>query len=422
MARRRAIDEVRRRKSEPSALLQSDMADPMAVNPESIMADDENQAVVWQLLERLPESYRETMILYYRGEQSVAEVAMALAEKETTIRQRLKRGRELLRTEAMEAVAEAIRSTAPQSSFAAVVVGMLPSAKFATGAATTSKAAMATGGFAATAIGSAVLGSLIGIMGGAFGSWMSWKNAEHKSQQRFIAHSALHYSIAMFVFLSLMVVLVSLRLNELRDNRTYILAYGGLMITGFTLNGIWMWRTIAGYRRVEREAKESGEPKRPEVAERLVAFREQARTVRADGTVGYEAFSWNISGWFGAMLGSTAWMLPVAAILLMERDARAAVIVSACCAFALTCTVLFWKQRSRVMARHAVHWMNLILAILTTTVLTTLQFLTSAAALTALEWTPWAWCILLLFPALALHFYWMQRDTEKNLSAQERDV
>src|SRR5262245_21721222 len=53
----------------------------------------EEEALVWQTLEQLPESYREPLILFYREEQSVAGVAAALDLSPDVVKQRLSRGR-----------------------------------------------------------------------------------------------------------------------------------------------------------------------------------------------------------------------------------------------------------------------------------------------------------------------------------------
>jgi DNA-directed RNA polymerase specialized sigma24 family protein len=47
----------------------------------------------------MPASYREPLILFYREQQSVAEVATQLELTEETVKQRLSRGRSMLRSE-----------------------------------------------------------------------------------------------------------------------------------------------------------------------------------------------------------------------------------------------------------------------------------------------------------------------------------
>ena len=49
----------------------------------------EEESLLWRTLAVLPESYREPLILFYREEQSVAEVALKLDLTQETVRQRL---------------------------------------------------------------------------------------------------------------------------------------------------------------------------------------------------------------------------------------------------------------------------------------------------------------------------------------------
>ena len=64
--------------------------------PEEAVSKEE-ESLIWQALERIPDTYREPLILFYREDQSVAEVARALVLSEDAVKQRLSRGRGLLR-------------------------------------------------------------------------------------------------------------------------------------------------------------------------------------------------------------------------------------------------------------------------------------------------------------------------------------
>ena len=55
----------------------------------------EEETVVWRTLEQIPETYREPLILFYREDQAVAEVAAALDLSEDAVKQRLSRGRDI---------------------------------------------------------------------------------------------------------------------------------------------------------------------------------------------------------------------------------------------------------------------------------------------------------------------------------------
>ena len=59
----------------------------------------EEEAILWRSLERIPETYREPLVLYYREHQSIERVAAALELTEDTVKQRLSRGRKLLQEE-----------------------------------------------------------------------------------------------------------------------------------------------------------------------------------------------------------------------------------------------------------------------------------------------------------------------------------
>ncbi len=55
---------------------------------------------LWTLVGLIPKRYRETMLLHYSGEQSVAEISKCLELSEATVKKRLSRGRDMLRTQA----------------------------------------------------------------------------------------------------------------------------------------------------------------------------------------------------------------------------------------------------------------------------------------------------------------------------------
>ena len=62
---------------------------------------------MWNTLEAIPETYREALVLYYREDHSIAEVAAALDIQPDAAKQRLARGREMLR-ETLAATVEGV--------------------------------------------------------------------------------------------------------------------------------------------------------------------------------------------------------------------------------------------------------------------------------------------------------------------------
>ena len=204
IARRRAVDLVRKQK--PVASLVA--ADALASNQIDVSeqaATAEEKAIVWQTLDGLPEKYRETMVLFYRGDQSIREVADALGEKESTIRQRLKRGRDLLRNEVSETVERTLRGTSPNAAFVLAVLGSLPGATKAAGAVAATATTASSGKTLLAAAGAAKTGALLGILGGIAGGLIgvgsAWWQAKFQSQRDVLVRSSLVFPGLMALFL-----------------------------------------------------------------------------------------------------------------------------------------------------------------------------------------------------------------------------
>ena len=152
----------------------------------------EESQLVWNTLSEIPESYRETLILYYRQNHSIQDVAMALDISVDAVKQRLHRGRELLRSQLTMTVEGILMRTQPSPVFTAkVMAGAMAlatsfklvsgtasaamtsvAAKSATAslAATTSKGVLA--GATASGVAGSVLGSGLGLGGAFLGGWL----------------------------------------------------------------------------------------------------------------------------------------------------------------------------------------------------------------------------------------------------------
>jgi RNA polymerase sigma factor (sigma-70 family) len=101
----------------------------------------EEEAILWRALQRLPELYREPLILYYREHQSIEHVAVELELSEDAVKQRLSRGRKLVQEEVEAFVENALRKTAPTQTFSSAVLAALP----LTGGMTTTASVSAAG-------------------------------------------------------------------------------------------------------------------------------------------------------------------------------------------------------------------------------------------------------------------------------------
>ncbi|MBW8036305.1 MAG: sigma-70 family RNA polymerase sigma factor, partial [Planctomycetes bacterium] len=95
----------------------SDIADPA-----DKLISMEEQTVVAKALQQIPESYRQPLILFYRQEKSVKQVAEMLELSEENIRTRLSRGRKMLKQQVVAMVEKTLASTAPGKAFTVAVM------------------------------------------------------------------------------------------------------------------------------------------------------------------------------------------------------------------------------------------------------------------------------------------------------------
>ncbi len=156
-----------------------DVADPESENlfvdepsPRDAATTEEEKALLWRTLARLPENYREPLVLFYREQKSIAHVAAALELTDDVVKQRLSRGRILLRDELASVLETALFRTRPGSAFTAAVLSALPPTLAVAGLAAsagTAKAASIAGTAtpAASSTASAVSISLFGTLASA---------------------------------------------------------------------------------------------------------------------------------------------------------------------------------------------------------------------------------------------------------------
>jgi hypothetical protein len=155
--------------------------------------DNERQALVWSALAEIPETYREPLVLFYREEQSVERVAEALDLSTDAVKQRLSRGRALLREQVAGMVESALERTRPGKAFTLAVLALLPAA--APQAAAAAVAAGATGsasaqGTAASSLGAGALSPLLGVAGAYLGAKMSIENTRSLRERRYMVRLA----------------------------------------------------------------------------------------------------------------------------------------------------------------------------------------------------------------------------------------
>lgn len=211
-----------------------------SADPAQDSISSEEREIVWATLEEIPEANREALVLFYREGQSMAEVAAGLGVSTDVAKQRVHRGRELLRATLANRVEDVlVRSRPGRVLTTRVMVGL---AALTASLKTTASASAATvgtitvteiaksatvstaGGMAATAVKSAVtagvstglVGGLIGAaggLGGAFlGCWLPSQMAETMAERNLLAKQGRRTFVVAFAMTASLLLLTPLLL------------------------------------------------------------------------------------------------------------------------------------------------------------------------------------------------------------------
>jgi len=145
IARNRINSFLRREGREPirEAVPLEDAAESHASEPLPVdhTISNEEAQILWRAIERIPEIYREPLVLFYREHQSIETVAANLDLTEDTVKQRLSRGRKMLQEQVLAFVEGALSRTNPGKTFTLGVLAALPAMTFSAKAATFGTAA-----------------------------------------------------------------------------------------------------------------------------------------------------------------------------------------------------------------------------------------------------------------------------------------
>lgn len=157
--------------------------------PTAQAVSNEEMAILWREVSRLPETYREPLILFYRDHKSVEHVAEALGLTPDAVMQRLSRGRRQLQERMLEFVESTLQRTNPGPQFTLQVQAALP---LLMGAGPAIAAGTAAKGGAAAKGGSlgfllACAAPLVGLFAAIGVSWAEISQASTKRERRFIA-------------------------------------------------------------------------------------------------------------------------------------------------------------------------------------------------------------------------------------------
>ncbi len=164
-------------------LEEADAAPAGEALPSEQAVSREEEAILWRSLEKIPENYREPLVLFYREHRSIEQVAAELELSEDAVKQRLSRGRKLLQEEVQAFVENTLRRTAPGQVFSGAVLAALP---MAAGAMATAGGGLGAKGAAAAKSGllAAWLWPFLGIFAGFAAQWAMFGGGPTGRQRR----------------------------------------------------------------------------------------------------------------------------------------------------------------------------------------------------------------------------------------------
>ncbi|MDP5151356.1 RNA polymerase sigma factor [Rheinheimera baltica] len=216
----------------------------------------QQQSLLWQTLEKLPETYREPLILFYREQCSVESVAEQLDLSEDTVKQRLSRGRKLLQSAMITFVEDTLSKTKQGTGFALSVLAAInvisPPAK----ATALSAGAVKTGSLIKWSGLLVTLASLSGLVSSFFGVRAALDQSRtQRERSNVILTTSLFFGVAIIYVLG-MFGLTHIAENHYADAIVYAVASQALVLAFVASYIILMLRVLKGnpkLRALERE-------------------------------------------------------------------------------------------------------------------------------------------------------------------------
>jgi RNA polymerase sigma factor (sigma-70 family) len=150
--------------------------------PSDHAISQEEEAILWRSLERIPEAYREPLVLFYREHQSIERVAEELELSQDAVKQRLSRGRKLLHEQVLAFVEGALERTNPGKAFTVGVLAALPALTISAHAATLGATAAKSTATAKAAGAMGLLGAFLSFPLVIFGNYVGYRTSLDTAQ------------------------------------------------------------------------------------------------------------------------------------------------------------------------------------------------------------------------------------------------
>ena len=223
---------------------------------EDVAIREEEQALLWQVMEKVPETYREPLILFCREHRSVKDVADELDLSEDAVKQRLSRGRKLLQEGMMAFVEDALVRSKPGAAFTTGVLAAITAIPSPAKAATLGAAAVKAGSWFKWANVVAIVASFSGVVSTLFGLRASLDQSRTKQERRRVVKVTATLFFYPGIFVAAMFVFRQLALSRYEHVGIYAIA-SQLLVLGFVASYlILVVRMLKGMRELRAQERE----------------------------------------------------------------------------------------------------------------------------------------------------------------------
>lgn len=188
-----------------------EQSEHIKIEDDAISAQE--QALLWQALENMPETYREPLILFYREHHSVEHVASQLDLTEDTVKQRLSRGRKLLQKAMVTFVEDALAKSKQGTAFSLAVMVAINSISPPVKAAALGAGAVKTGSLFKWGAMLVTLASVSGLVSSFFGLRAGLDQSRTQRERRHVITL-----VALYMGVALMYVLAMFALKYLASS------------------------------------------------------------------------------------------------------------------------------------------------------------------------------------------------------------
>ncbi|MDQ8198930.1 sigma-70 family RNA polymerase sigma factor [Pelagicoccus enzymogenes] len=233
-----------------------------AVGVEESAMKEEEQALLWKALERVPANYREALVLYYREHQSIEHVAYELDLTESAVKQRLSRGRKMLQERMMGFVEDSLARSSPGRVFTMGVLAALPAAIAPPAkAAGVGVVAAKLGVWGKWASVVAFLGTFSGLISSVFALRASLDQSRTERERRDVIRAVISFFAVAGAYVGGVFFLLWLS-GKSYENSGYYAWLAQVVVVGTAAFYCWMTRKMFAYSRKLRAEERLAQPEK----------------------------------------------------------------------------------------------------------------------------------------------------------------